>query len=114
MTALHYAASRGLLWVVDRLGTRALIDELDFMHSTPLMHAAANGHLEVFELLVHHGASIIRIDGVGSCCLAKACDNGHLQVVRRCIEIGLPVESVDVHQLSPLWKACRHGDESIV
>jgi hypothetical protein len=55
---------------------------------TPLIKAAANGHLDVVKLLVERNADIDAQCGTGATALIEACTNGHVEVVELLLEKG--------------------------
>lgn len=56
---------------------------------TPVMRAAGNGDLELFEFLVEHGADLKMIDYTGTSCLIWAASNGHMNTVRAILDLGI-------------------------
>ena len=57
-------------------------------HFSPLMHAAAEGHLEVVKVLLEHGADRSLRDVDGDNAASFAAQGGHLQVVEYLDSIG--------------------------
>ncbi|XP_048253953.1 ankyrin repeat domain-containing protein 17-like [Haliotis rufescens] len=60
---------------------------------TPLMVAAAEGHKDVFDLLVSEGGDVSAVDGNGSTILHVASFRGHVEMVKHI----LSQDSVDIH-----------------
>ncbi len=50
-------------------------------HFSPLMHAAAEGHLDVVKVLIAHGADRSLLDVDGDDAASFAAQSGHMQVV---------------------------------
>ena len=50
-------------------------------HFSPLMHAAAEGHLEVVKVLISYGADRSLLDVDGDDAASFAAQSGHIQVV---------------------------------
>ena len=50
-------------------------------HFSPLMHAAAEGHLEVVKILISYGADRSLLDADGDDAASFAAQSGHMQVV---------------------------------
>jgi len=74
-------------------------DQADNEGITPLHDAALNGHLEVVQWLVMHGAVINQINRDGDTPLALAVSNGHLEVVQWLQEQEI-IKQLDVTQSS--------------
>jgi hypothetical protein len=81
ISQLEAGARLGIMWRVKL----ALNDGADVNESgdlgTPLHGAAANGHLDIVQLLVEHGADHHVIDPAGKTPEELASENGHLAVV---------------------------------
>ncbi len=60
---------------------------------TPLMVAAENGHIEVVELLLKHGADLSVTDARGNNILHIACNQGEFDVVKYLLSLN----SVDIN-----------------
>jgi ankyrin repeat protein len=65
--------------LLDRGATPNAVDSEE--HFSPLMHAAAEGNLEVVRVLIANGADKSLKDIDGDDAAAFAAQNGHLQVV---------------------------------
>jgi len=65
------------------------VEALDTRERTPVMYASKNGHLEVFDLLVHYRARIDVIEKKRWTPLHFAAKNGHHKLVRRLLELGV-------------------------
>ena len=79
--AVHCAAKSGMSKVLDKMIDLApeVIDAQDEDGSTPLMLAAAGGHLEAISVLVKRGANLAIRDAKGRSAAQVAQDAGHQQ-----------------------------------
>jgi len=87
LTALHLAAKHGetdLARIFLERGAR--VDSLSKEKITPLMHACENGHWPVAELLLSHGADVLRKDCYGRVALHFSCMSGNVECVRNVVE----------------------------
>ncbi|KAK9720610.1 hypothetical protein K7432_004046 [Basidiobolus ranarum] len=116
LTALHYAASRGHLTLVQLLVDSGSIVELpDKEGETALLKAAYNGYLSVIKYLVEHQADVNHKDNDGWTALHNACSRGQLDVVRWLIEIsGADVNIRSKMGHTPLINAASKGYLHIV
>ena len=80
-TALGLAAFMGKLPLVQRLVEAGA--EVNFYGWSPLIYGAFNGHAEVVDYLLKHGAEINAKTENGSTALYFAARNGHVAVVKR-------------------------------
>lgn len=82
-----------------------------------LLHdAAAAGHAQVVELLLHYGAPVGAVDDDGQTPLHHSAAEGHLEVLKllapspACVELFV----LDKYQMSPYHLACENGHETCV
>ena len=80
---------------------------------TPLYHAAVNGHLELCQLLLEHGANPNTLF-VGHPILSESARAGNLEIVRVLIEHGAEVNATDSEDQNALQKASMKGDKALV
>ncbi|KAF7433187.1 hypothetical protein PC9H_005136 [Pleurotus ostreatus] len=96
-TALHAAASRGYLdivqWLVEHCG--AMPDLEDKEGETALHKAALNGHLSIVSYLLPSKADVHARDADGWTALHNACSKGYLDIVRWLCEDGGASSEVD-------------------
>ncbi|KAL4264569.1 hypothetical protein AB1N83_004346 [Pleurotus pulmonarius] len=96
-TALHAAASRGYLdivqWLVEQCG--AMPDLEDKEGETALHKAALNGHLSIVSYLLPSKADVHARDADGWTALHNACSKGYLDIVRWLCEDGGASSEVD-------------------
>ncbi|KAK2788427.1 hypothetical protein FQN53_003573 [Emmonsiellopsis sp. PD_33] len=110
-TALHHAASRGHVEIVQLL-SRAKGTKLDILSRdgcTPLWLAASNGHAYVVNILIGRQA---RLDIPGSDTrqtpLSQAVINGHYDTVNLLVQQGANLDSRDIHCRTPLSLAAEN------
>ncbi|KAK2805511.1 hypothetical protein FQN51_000337 [Onygenales sp. PD_10] len=110
-TALHHAASRGHVEIVQLL-SRAKGAKLDILSRdgcTPLWLAASNGHPYVVNILIGRQA---RLDIPGSDTrqtpLSQAVINGHYDTVNLLVQQGANLDSKDMHCRTPLSLAAEN------
>ena len=87
------------------------IQELEI--GTPLYHAALNGHLELCQLLLEHGANPNTLF-VGHPILSESARAGNLEIVRVLIERGAELNATDSEDQNALQKASMKGDKALV
>ncbi|KAK4147138.1 ankyrin repeat-containing domain protein [Dichotomopilus funicola] len=81
---------------------------------TPLLWAAAGGHLAVVRQLLDTGAEAGSADDRGRTLLSLAAGNGHEEVVELLLEQGAPAESADDQGRTPLSWAAANGHKAVV
>ena len=101
---LHDAARYGNLERVKFLHEQGVEhDNADSEGRTPLWRASSNGHLDVVQYLVEHGASLeTTANGTGVTPLLNATRFGHLEMVRHLLEQGADRDKGDIENYSPL------------
>ena len=88
--------------------------EDDEHRDTPLMYAAANGHVEVLRVLLEGGANADRSNADRRTALHFAAWNGELEVCRLLLDKGAKVDPVDEWRDTPLHDATLTGRLSVV
>jgi ankyrin repeat protein len=81
---------------------------------TPLMNAAAKGHVVMVLVLVEGGANLQRANADQQTALHVAALYGHLDVCRLLLDWGAKVDPVDKWKYTPLHDAARLGHLSVV
>ncbi|MEM7114872.1 MAG: ankyrin repeat domain-containing protein [Chloroflexota bacterium] len=113
---LHHAASNNqleiakLLLAEEKIDLEARREQWEF---TPLLNAAFDGHVEMVELLVEHGADIEGVDAWGDTPLNAASWNGHLEVVQRLVELGANPDVTNVNGDNGVAHGRKQGHEDI-
>ena len=51
----------------------ASVTKVEKFRAPPLHHAAPSGHLDVYNILLNHGANINTVDALGATCFHQAC-----------------------------------------
>jgi ankyrin repeat protein len=109
---LHYAAFYGLLDAVKFLVIECPQDVnthgFDY-GGTPLFGASRNGHLEVSQILLEHGADAKARDNKHRGPLHWASKRGHVGVVRLLLEYGADAKAQDNNRRTPLHRASQRG-----
>jgi tankyrase len=81
---------------------------------TPLIYAAASGHVEVARVLLEGGANVQRANADQRTALHVAASYGHLDVCRLLLDWGAKVDPVDKWKYTPLNDAARRDYLSVV
>ena len=105
-TPLHYAATRGLLKVVQRLlELNAEVNSCTRLKSTPLLLASQSGYTDVVQLLLDHKADVHACDDDGDTTLHCATFGSHPEIVRILLKHNLEVNSRNKYGGTPLHRA---------
>lgn len=80
---------------------------------TPLMSAAANGNLEIVDLLVRRGAWVNYLNGNAQNALWLATYFGHEDVVKFLLKHGGYFDNADIDNITPLMLASMGGNSEI-
>ena len=96
-TALHYCAIEGskeaVVWLISK---GALVNTRDYTNSTPLIHAAHAGLLEICKVLLDAGADLVVMDEIESdTALHAAARYGHAEVCQLLLEAGAMVNTTN-------------------
>ncbi|XP_064626233.1 E3 ubiquitin-protein ligase MIB1-like [Lineus longissimus] len=111
--ALHHAALRGnpsaMRILLSKLPRPWIVDEKKDDGYTALHLAALNNHIEVAELLVHHGKANLDIQNVNlQTALHLAVERQHTQIVRLLVRENCNLNIPDKDGDTPLHEALRH------
>mmetsp|Transcript_9721 Transcript_9721/g.41684 ORF Transcript_9721/g.41684 Transcript_9721/m.41684 type:complete len:251 (-) Transcript_9721:408-1160(-) len=88
ITALHYAAGRGNVMLIQMLAqAEAKINAGDKYGNTPLFRAVGKNHNEAASLLISLGADVERENKAGDTVMHIACENGNDRIVRQLIDL---------------------------
>jgi ankyrin repeat protein len=114
-TPLHYAAAHGLNDFVRGLLKHGADPDLFGIPdtkgnlTTPLMAAAANGHLETVQLLVEKGAQLEKVNDVGDTVLMDVCKRPYPEIVKLLLEKGANVNASGYLGYTALIYAASQG-----
>jgi uncharacterized protein len=112
--ALHWAALKGALPVVELLAPRVDCNAKSQSGLTPLLQAAAEGHAPAVRMLVAAGADANLASNEGWTPLHKAVANGHPDVVQILLAAGASVLAKHVSGATPMSIALKSGREDIL
>lgn len=89
--AIHLAASNGHVGVLELLSSRVSIDSRTSRGRTPLLVAAAEGHVPAIQWLYRNGANANMVDENGHNAIATAVIRGHEEAVQALVELQQPI-----------------------
>lgn len=114
-TPLQAAVKAQLVWVVRDLLKKADVDYLGEgpLRRTPLQLAVENGNMEIFSILIDHGADVnapAAFDG-GATALQIAAMHGYIGIAQRLLDLGADVnqEPAVNNGRTALMAAAEHG-----
>ncbi|RSL98385.1 hypothetical protein CEP52_010378 [Fusarium oligoseptatum] len=109
-TAMEMAVDQGMLWAVRVLldYDTSLISRADENGRQPLHKACREGHLEIVNLLLQHGADIEAKESDGSTPFDSACWKGHKDVVELLLSKGANSQGCDNDGWTPIRAATEH------
>lgn len=108
------AIEKGDLAEVERWAANADVEARTRINETPLIWAAAHGHLEIVRHLLEQGADIDAQYNAGNTPLIVASWHGHLAVVKLLLDQGADVHTKNVGGDDALAWAAEHGHLDIV
>ena len=79
---------------------------------TPIIAAAAHGHLRLLHNLIENGASLFARDKRGYGALHHACGNDNVEVIESLLDLGLNANEHNLFGESPVMVAVGQGSES--
>ena len=103
------AASEGELVEVARMLTAGASPGAKYQGSPALTNAAANGHLDVVQLLVRAGAKLEETDGDGYTALMAAAWNGNTSAAETLLGLGANMHTPDNGGATALHHAAKYG-----
>ncbi|XP_064599601.1 ankyrin repeat domain-containing protein 50-like [Liolophura sinensis] len=85
-----------------------------FLHSTPLMMAAHQGHVPVLKLLIRKGAKVDQRDRMGCSAFSLAVSSQRMDACRLLLKHGADINNVDhKYNFTPIILACRKNDTEL-
>jgi ankyrin repeat protein len=112
---LHDACANGQLHKVREILQKDpdIINRLDqcigLLGDTPLHKAASQGHDDILQLLLNHGASVDTVNYLGFTPLHRAAIHGHDGILQLLLNHGASVDDVNNVGDTPLHKAACRG-----
>lgn len=113
-TPLHWAALKGYASVVTQLAKRADCNVRSAAGITPLLQAAAGGHIDVVRTLLGAGADPNIATSEGWTPLHKAVANCHADVVRELLRAGASPAAAHADGTTPIRLAIDRGAPEIL
>ncbi|KAJ3498372.1 hypothetical protein NLG97_g1171 [Lecanicillium saksenae] len=122
-TLLHFAAYFGdIFWATslihahgsDRKAHAKLVSRKDNYGRTPLFWAATQGHKDMVELLLDHGAQVNSKDRSNLTALHIAITAGHQDIVSVLIDRSASIEGKAIYGDTPLIRAIQANSEEII
>lgn len=115
-TALHFAASKGRLSVVELLvDNKADLNARNNKGWTPLISASSGGHLEIVDLLIESGADVNVLGHGRGSALHYAALGVHLDIIELLIANGSYVNVRDTNGNTPLnWSSNKPQSNSLL
>jgi len=105
-------------WADDVARARELVEagaDVDFQDETQqsaFLIATSEGHLELLELTLAHGADLGALDRFNGTGLIRAAERGHAAIVGRLLQAGIVVDHVNRPGFTALHEAIIYGDGS--
>ena len=115
-TAMHLAAYAGLSWLLSKLvgsGHVSDIHSRDSLGNQPLVWAAMNGHFQVVQLLLVHGAQVAAKNNEGVTALYWAANNGHASIIQLLLDKGAKCRPRDKIGWTSLHRAAFNGHTEV-
>jgi len=120
-TPLYYASLKGFLNIVTLLAPLSdcsytcRISDSDVRVQPPILAASANGHADIVDLLIQHGALVDQTDSHGHTAVSVAAKLGHLSVVKTLVKHGADLTIRSINQGgTPLQKAKKYKQDHVV
>ncbi|XP_071084298.1 ankyrin repeat domain-containing protein 50-like isoform X1 [Haliotis cracherodii] len=114
---LHLACMRGHLETVKYVLSLHVVDinSRGQGSRTPVMRAAAGGHIDVVELLASKGADVSMVDKDSDNILHYACMRGHLETVKFVLSLNVvDINSRGQGRTTPVMRAAAGGHRDVV
>jgi len=108
---IHDAATSGDLQAVKKLigEDPQLLEGRDDRGNTPLLVAALEGRIEIFQYLIDNGADLKAVNNRGSSALNLAAFNGKVEMIRLLLQLGFKADYVTITGMTPLLHASLNG-----
>lgn len=108
-TAVLQAAHFGHLSVVQHLlrKNHQLLEQANYHHTTPLMRASQEGHLQIVQFLCDMGATVNRKNLQAMTALMLASQRGNAKICRYLIQRGADLDAMTGHTSTSLVLACK-------
>jgi len=113
LQASHFGHLQVLKELVRDFGP-ALVEIGNSRATTPLMRACQEGHEEVVDFLLRHGAQSNRTNQAQMTALMLAAQRGHAGICRNLVQHGADVDSKTDQNSTALLLACKRGNVDVV
>lgn len=113
-TPLFFASEAGLTPVVRKLLASGVDVNTDCFYGTALQAAGAEGHLDVVEVLLEHGADLNATNEELGTALQAACAGGHASVAKTLVVKGADLNQISGFYGTALEAAAHRGKTEIV
>jgi ankyrin repeat protein/L-ascorbate metabolism protein UlaG (beta-lactamase superfamily) len=91
-----------------------LLENRDDGGNTPLLGAALEGQIEIFQFLIDNGANLRAVNNRGSSVMNLAAYNGKTEMIRLLLKLGFNMDYTTITGMTPLMQASYNGHTEAV